>query len=55
MGAVSPVPFADAAFMQKVEERIIKPTIKGLQQDAISYFRVSCLLAYERGRRPLRD
>jgi len=30
MGAVSPVPFADAAFMQKIEERIVKPTIIGL-------------------------
>jgi phosphoribosylamine--glycine ligase len=38
MGAVSPVPFADAAFMQKVKERIINPTIKGLQQDNLSYF-----------------
>jgi phosphoribosylamine---glycine ligase len=37
MGAVSPVPFADAAFMQKVEERIIKPTLAGLQADNISY------------------
>jgi len=37
MGAVSPVPFADAAFMQKVEERIIIPTIKGLQAENIVY------------------
>lgn len=37
MGAVSPPPFADAAFMQKVEERVIKPTIKGLQQENINY------------------
>lgn len=37
MGAVSPVPFADDIFMQKVEERIIKPTINGLQQDQINY------------------
>lgn len=37
MGAVSPVPFADAAFMQKVEERIIKPSILGLQQEQIHY------------------
>lgn len=37
MGAVSPVPFADEVFMQKVEERIIKPTINGLQKDNINY------------------
>jgi phosphoribosylamine--glycine ligase len=37
MGAVSPVPFADAAFMKKVEEKIIRPTINGLLQENISY------------------
>jgi phosphoribosylamine---glycine ligase len=37
MGAVSPVPFADKGFMRKVEERIIKPTILGLQSDGIPY------------------
>lgn len=37
MGAVSPVPFANEVFMQKVEERIIKPTINGLLQDEINY------------------
>lgn len=37
MGAVSPVPFAKAAFMQKVEEKIIKPTILGLQKEGIDY------------------
>ena len=37
MGAVSPVPFADDAFMQKVEERIVKPTIQGLINDNIDY------------------
>ena len=31
MGAISPVPFSDEAFMSKVEERIVKPTIKGLK------------------------
>lgn len=37
MGAVSPVPFADAAFMDKVQNQLIIPTIKGLRQDGISY------------------
>jgi phosphoribosylamine--glycine ligase len=37
MGAVSPVPFADAAFLEKVEERIIKPTIAGFQQEGFDY------------------
>ncbi len=37
MGAVSPVPFADAIFLKKVEERIVKPTIKGFQKDNIPY------------------
>jgi phosphoribosylamine--glycine ligase len=37
MGAISPVPFATPAFMQKVEERIIRPTIEGLHKEAIPY------------------
>lgn len=37
MGAVSPVSFADEAFMKKVEERIIIPTIAGLKKDNIDY------------------
>lgn len=37
MGAISPVPFANADFLNKVEERIIKPTIYGLQKDGIDY------------------
>lgn len=37
MGAVSPVPFADEAFMQKVEERIVLPTLQGLKEEDISY------------------
>ncbi|MBK6267001.1 phosphoribosylamine--glycine ligase [Marivirga sp. S37H4] len=37
MGAVSPVQFADAAFMEKVETKVIKPTIEGLKADGIPY------------------
>lgn len=37
MGAISPVPFAKGDFMQKVEERVIVPTINGLQKDNIPY------------------
>ena len=37
MGAISPVPFADKAFLDKVEKLVVKPTITGLQKDGIDY------------------
>jgi phosphoribosylamine--glycine ligase len=37
MGAISPVPFADDAFLNKVEELVVKPTVAGLQKDGIDY------------------
>jgi phosphoribosylamine---glycine ligase len=37
MGAVSPVPFADEAFMQKVVTKVIEPTINGLEKDKLDY------------------
>jgi len=37
MGAVSPVPFADALLLEKIEKRIVKPTIEGLKKDKIQY------------------
>jgi phosphoribosylamine---glycine ligase len=37
MGAVSPVPYVDAVLMEKIETRIVKPTIEGFQKDGIAY------------------
>lgn len=37
MGAISPVPFCDPTFMDKIENQIIIPTVKGLKQDGITY------------------
>lgn len=37
MGAISPVPFATAEFMQKIEQKIVKPTVEGLKRDNLPY------------------
>lgn len=37
MGSISPVPFVNPEFMKKIEERIVKPTIDGLQKEGIDY------------------
>ncbi|MFS4415432.1 phosphoribosylamine--glycine ligase [Maribacter sp. 2307ULW6-5] len=37
MGAISPVPFAGAQFMEKTEEQVVKPTIQGLKKDGLPY------------------
>ena len=37
MGSISPVPFADKEFMKKVEDHIVKPTVRGLRDEKIDY------------------
>ena len=37
MGAISPVPFVDSILLDKIETRIVKPTVEGLQKDGIEY------------------
>ena len=37
MGAISPVPFADNAFMDKIHEQVVKPTVEGLKKDNLPY------------------
>jgi phosphoribosylamine--glycine ligase len=37
MGAISPVPFADAVLLEKIENQIVKPTVEGLQKEGIEY------------------
>jgi phosphoribosylamine--glycine ligase len=37
MGAISPVPFADSTFMDKIERQIVKPTVEGLKKDNLPY------------------
>ncbi len=37
MGAISPVPFVDESFMQKIEQRIVNPTVEGLKKDNLPY------------------
>ena len=37
MGAISPVPFADQAFMDKIHTRVVEPTIQGLEKDGLPY------------------
>ena len=36
-GAISPVPFVDEKLMQKIESKIVKPTVEGLKKDNLPY------------------
>ena len=51
MGAISPVPFADIAFTDKIEAEIVKPTVEGLKKDNIPYKGI-CFHWPNQGRRP---
>ncbi|MEL6305804.1 MAG: phosphoribosylamine--glycine ligase [Bacteroidota bacterium] len=37
MGAISPVPFVDTVFMEKIESQVVKPTVEGLKKDGLPY------------------
>lgn len=52
MGAVSPVPFADAAFQHKIESEIIQPTIVGLQKDGLPFCGVLFIGLMKMGNEP---
>ena len=44
MGAVSPVPFADEAFVRKIKTQVVEPTMLGLQKDGILMWGLSLLV-----------
>jgi len=55
MGSVSPVPFADKEFLNKVEDRVIRPTVEGLKKDGLDYTGFIFFWADEGEWQPLRD